>query len=95
VADLKKGDKVFVYQQQTSEEEKWYAAVFNGKEGFVMSSFIDLMSKQESDKLQASLPSPAPVRTLPPLATEKPAATTQAPATATPVATTMVVTATP
>ncbi len=94
LAEIKKGDKLFIYQQQTVNSETWYAAVYNGKEGFVMADFVDLMSQQESDKLQASLPSPAPVRTLPPLATEKPVET-PAPVTTAPATTVAPTTAAP
>ncbi|MDD4709818.1 MAG: MucBP domain-containing protein, partial [Eubacteriales bacterium] len=95
LASPKKGSNVWIYQQQTVNDEKWYVAMYDGREGFVMANYIDLMTQAESDAVQASLPSPAPVRTLPPVVTPTPepvtptpvATATPVPATATPVVT--------
>ena len=85
---LSKDAKVFVYQQQSGDNEKWYAVVYKNKEGFIMADLIKLLSQEESDKIQASLSSPVPARTLPPMedqGTPVPVTPTTAPA-ATPTA---------
>ncbi len=69
---LPRDAKVFVYQQQTGDNEKWYAVIYKNKEGFIMADLINLLSAEESDKIQASLSSPVPGRTLPPMAEETP-----------------------
>ncbi len=72
--------------------------MYEGREGFVMANYVDLMTQAQSDAMQASLPSPAPVRTLPPVVTPTPAPATPTPIpTATPVPATAspVVTPTP
>jgi type II secretory pathway pseudopilin PulG len=87
LAQLKRDTPVFVYQQQTENGEKWYALNYNGKEGFIMADYVALLSREESDALQASLPSPAPIRTLPPVigATDTPVPATDTPTPATDV----------
>ena len=87
VAKLKKGDEMFVFQQQTVDGEAWYVIKVNNKDAFVSSEFVDIMSQEESDRKQASLNSPVPGITLPPVdATDTPSPTfTAIPVTATPV----------
>ncbi|HHU02992.1 MAG TPA: hypothetical protein GXZ91_07700 [Christensenellaceae bacterium] len=95
VAKLNKGDDIFVFQQQTVDADPWYAVLVDGNEGFVMAKFIDLMSQSDSNKKQSELPSPAPIRTLPPAEqtgvptlepTKEPAPTTAPPKETTPPA---------
>ena len=83
---LSKDTKVFVYQQQSGDNEKWYAVVYKNKEGFIMADLVELLSQEESDKIQAGLSSPVPARTLPPMAEETPKPTPKASPTVKPTA---------
>ena len=74
------GDKVWVEGQELAGNELWYTVKINGTSAYVMAKYVTLYSQEESDRYQASLPSPAPVRT----ATPAPATATPEPATATP-----------
>ncbi len=87
VARLNKGDEMFVFQQQTVDGKPWYVIKVNNKDAFVLSEYVTLMSETESERKQASLNSPVPFITLPPVeATDTPAPTfTAIPVTATPV----------
>ena len=78
IGTLDRGERFWVYEQQTVDGEVWYNIVANGKTGFVVAQYTRLYSQQESDQYQATLASPMPQSTTPtpPPAT---AAPTQAP----------------
>ncbi len=63
LGELKSGTEVWVQHLDSMEGEQWYAVHVNGQAGFVMAEFVDLLSKEESDRLQAALASPAPTAT--------------------------------
>ncbi len=72
-----KNQKIFIYDSITVNDEKWYRANLNGRDGFMMAKYIDLMSASDSTAYQQSLSTPMPVRTLVP--TEPPATPTPTP----------------
>ncbi len=65
--------------------EKWTQVLYNGKTGYILSNFLDVLSQAESDDYQETLPSPVPTsaQTNPPQ-TATPAPVTPAPATQAP-----------
>ena len=77
-----RNQKVFVYDSITVSDTKWYRASINGKDGFIMAEFVDLMSAAASQEYQATLDAPMPVRTAAP--TPAPATDTPSPEPATP-----------
>ena len=79
-----RNQKVFVYDSVTMDSDKWYRLNINGKDGYMMARYIDLMSGSDSAAYQASLPTPMPERTEVPTASPVPATDTPVPATATP-----------
>ena len=83
-----KGTYAFILESQTVNNEKWYHVIINGKEGYMVASFLDMMTAEQSAAYQAGLTSPMPVRT--PIPTEVPPSPTPSPTpapTATPTAT--------
>ena len=80
-----KNQKIFIYDSITVNDEKWYRASLNGRDGFMMAKYIDLLSAADSDAYQQSLSSPMPVRTLKP--TDPPATPTPTPVPVTPTPT--------
>ena len=72
-----RNQKIFIYDSITVGDEKWYRANLNGRDGFMMAKYIDLMSASDSTAYQQSLSTPMPVRTLVP--TEPPATPTPTP----------------
>ncbi|MDD4080205.1 MAG: SH3 domain-containing protein [Eubacteriales bacterium] len=77
IGTLDRGERFWVYEQQTVDGEVWYNIVANGKTGFVVAQYTRLYSQQESDQYQATLASPMPHSTTP---TPQPATATPTPA---------------
>ena len=83
-----KGTYAFIFESQTVNNEKWYHVMINGKEGYMIASFLDMMTGEQSTAHQTTLTTPMPVRT--PIPTEVPPTPTPSPTpapTATPTAT--------
>ncbi len=83
ITQFNKGDKLWVYQQELVGSDLWYRITYKGTDGYVMSEFVLLYSKEQSDAYQATLPTPVPEQTAAP--TQVPATPTPEPATPTPV----------
>ena len=81
-----KNQKLFIYDSVTVDNEKWYRANINGKDGYMMARYIDLMSGTDSQAFQSTLQTPMPVRTLPPTAVPATPTPTAEPVTPTPTA---------
>ncbi|MGI6695537.1 MAG: MucBP domain-containing protein [Christensenellales bacterium] len=81
IGTLDRGERFWVYEQQTVDGEAWYNIMAGGKTGFVMAKYTRLYTQEESDKYQSTLASPMPhsVTATPVPATATPAATTAAP----------------
>ena len=72
----KKGSKVWVIREEPNGSgETWYRVILNGKEGFVRSDFILVLTQRESDQEQASLKTPVPETRPEDLATATPTPT--------------------
>ena len=65
LAKLAKGERFWVYTQQTVGDKVWYNIMANGKTGFVVAEYTRLFSEQESEQYQATLPSPMPYAVTP------------------------------
>ena len=63
LGQLKKDTQVWVLKMDSVEGDQWYQVIADGQEGYIMAEFVDLMSQQESDRIQASLASPMPTAT--------------------------------
>ena len=96
IGTLDRGERFWVYEQQTVDGEVWYnITTAGGKDGFLVARYARLYSQEESDRYQATLASPMPERDTPtptaaastptptPTPTPSPSPTTQV--TATPV----------
>ena len=96
--ELRKGTRVFVDEMTDEDGTLWCRVRYNGKEGYIMSEYLDIYSAAESQNLQLSLKSPVPTHTV--QATRVPTSTptvfipTETP-TAPPLTPTPVMTATP
>ena len=85
ITSVDRGERIWVFTQQTVAGDVWYSVRANGKDGFVMAEYTRLYSKQESEQYQATLASPMPYAATP---TPTLAPDTPAPETAAPTATT-------
>ena len=65
IQELKKGVRVFVDEITDEEGTLWCKVRYNGKEGYIMSEFIDIYSAAESQNLQLSLHTAVPTHTVP------------------------------
>ena len=65
IKELKKSTRVFVDEIIDNDGTLWCHVRYNGKEGYIMSEFLDIYSAAESHNLQLSLPSPVPTHTSP------------------------------
>ena len=76
ISSLKKNARVWIYSSVTENGEKWYSVRVNGKDGYLMAQYVDMMSQQDSDSVQSSLNTPmatqVPVVTPTPVATDTP-----------------------
>jgi len=97
ITSMAKGTHIFIYDAETRDGDGWYRANLNGRDGYVMAEFVDLLSESDSQAYQQTLASPMPVRTPEPTQTPVPVtATPTAVVTPTPSPTpTAVVTASP
>ena len=77
-----RNQRAFVYDAITVNGDQWYRVSINGRDGFMMARYIDLMSQADSAAYQATLSSPLPLRTIAP--TPEPETPTPVPATPTP-----------
>jgi len=59
----KRNTRVWVYESETVDGEKWYRVCIDGTDGYLMADYVDLLSEYESQQIQNQLPSPMPVRT--------------------------------
>ncbi len=72
---IKNGSKVYVLKEiRNSRNEVWAEVIVNGDYGYMMSSFLDIMTQAESDRYAAGS-SPAPTFTPVPTPTEAPTPT--------------------
>ena len=62
ISNLKRNTQMWVYQADTVNGERWYRVNIGGTEGYVMAEFVDLLSQEDSDKLQQALSTPMPTR---------------------------------
>ena len=58
------GSKIWVIRENTNDSgEKWYSVLYNGKEGYIRSDLLSVLSQAESDDIQDSLTTPVPTFT--------------------------------
>ncbi len=86
IATLERGERFWVYSQETVGKDVWYKIMANGKEGYVVSTYSRLYSEEESRQYQAALATPmpyvaTPTPTLPPVTDTPVTATPTIPAT--------------
>ncbi len=62
IDELHKNTRIWIYSSEDTKGEKWYAINFNGKTGYMMADYINLLSEEESDRIQRSLASPMPTQ---------------------------------
>lgn len=67
-----KNTRVWVYESQTVDGEKWYRVRIDGTDGYLMAEYVDLFSESESQQIQNQLPSPMPTQSPIPVATLAP-----------------------
>ncbi|MBR1585378.1 MAG: SH3 domain-containing protein [Clostridia bacterium] len=91
ISELKKNAQVWVYSSLTQNGNTWYFVRVNGVDGYLVSRYVDLMSKKNSQAIQDSLVTPMATQ-LPP-ATPTPVPT--APPTPSPLPTETIVPLTP
>ncbi len=65
IQELKKGVRVFVDEITDEDGTLWCKVRYNGKEGYIMSEFVNIYSAAESQNLQLSLPTAVPTHTVP------------------------------
>ncbi|NLX82226.1 MAG: protein kinase, partial [Clostridiales bacterium] len=65
ITSVDRGERFWVFTQQTVAGDVWYSVRANGKDGFVMAEYTRLYSKQESEQYQATLASPMPYAATP------------------------------
>ena len=72
IGEVKKGTRVWVYESVTQNGEKWYRVQANGKDGYLMGKFVDVMSREESEQVQSALTTPMPTQQPLPTASPEP-----------------------
>ncbi len=60
IGTLDRGERFWVYEQKTVKDEVWYNIMASGKTGFVVAKHTRLYNQEESDRYQATLPTPMP-----------------------------------
>ncbi len=79
IKSLSAGTHVWMYESQlTATDEVWTRVRVDGQDGYIMTEFLDMMTKAQSDQYQASLQTPMPTRSPEPNVTASPAPTVTA-----------------
>ena len=80
IAELARGTRFYVYDQQTVDGKAWWHIMANGREGYLMAEYARMLNDAENTAMEASLTSPVPLPQTPAPETEVPE--TDAPETA-------------
>ncbi len=65
ISQLERGERFWVYTQETVGGRVWYSIMANGRKGYVMAEYARLFTQQESAQYQATLATPMPYSVTP------------------------------